>query len=80
MSASGSGRYTAKLVDGPLEGKTVSTQFANDGDPQARIEIPAGSGKSYLYTRGAGLEFDPAGDRSDKPTAVDYRFVQAIVD
>lgn len=80
MSASGSGSYTAKLIDGPLEGKTVSTHFASDGEPQARIEIPAGSGKSYLYTRGAGLEFDPAGDLTDRPTAVDYRFVQALVD
>ncbi|MGO7983537.1 hypothetical protein ACC691_37455 [Rhizobium johnstonii] len=45
--------YTAKLTDGPLEGRTVTTAFLDSGDPQPRIEIPApAGGKRYLYSRG----------------------------
>ncbi|KGJ72577.1 hypothetical protein GY21_14410 [Cryobacterium roopkundense] len=71
------GTYTAKLTDGPLEGKTVTTAFLDTGDPQPRIEIPAESGKSYLYTRGAGLEYEGS-ETPVRPTAVEYRFSEAV--
>ena len=78
MATSSSGTYTAKLTDGPLEGKTITVQFLGTGDPQPRIEIPAESGrKGYLYSRTAGLEFDSS-DHSERPTAVDYRDLEAV--
>ena len=73
-----SGTYTAKLIDGPLEGKTVSTGFLDTGDPQPRLEIAGDGGKHYVYSRGAGLEFDGADD--DRPTAVEYRFIETVFD
>jgi hypothetical protein len=76
MVTASSGTYTAKLTDGPLEGKTITTQFLDSGDPQPRIEIPAESGKRYLYARGSGLEFE--GEGSERPTAVDYRYLEAL--
>lgn len=81
MGTSSSGTYTAKLTDGPLEGKTVTTAFLDSGDPRPRIEIPAESGgKRYVYSRAAGIEFasdDPA-DR--RPSAVDYHYLEAVFD
>ncbi|MFC6354681.1 hypothetical protein [Luethyella okanaganae] len=79
MDTSTAGTYTAKLTDGPLEGKTITTSFLDSGDPQPRLEIPAESGtKRYLYVRGSGIEFgDASGER---PSAVDYRYREAIVD
>ncbi|TDW30597.1 hypothetical protein [Cryobacterium psychrophilum] len=71
------GTYTAKLTDGPLQGKTVTTEFLDSGDPQARIEIPAEAGKRYLYSRGAGLEFEGS-TTPLRPTAVEYRYVEAV--
>jgi hypothetical protein len=79
MGTSTQGTYTAKLTDGPLEGKTVTIEFLESGDPKARIEIPAAKGKRYLYARGAGLEFDST-EHPDKPSAVDYRYLQALFD
>jgi hypothetical protein len=73
-----SGTYTAKLIDGPLEGKTVSTGFLGSGDPQPRLELPGDGGKRYVYSRGAGLEFDAPDD--DRPTAVEYRFIETVFD
>lgn len=74
------GTYTAKLTDGPLEGKTITTEFLESGDPQPRIEIPADAGgKRYLYARGAGLEFESS-DLPERPTAVDYRYLEALFD
>lgn len=70
------GSYTAKFTDGPLEGKTIRTEFTSSGDPQARLTIPGASdSKKYLYRRASGVEY---GD-SDRPSAVDYRYVEAIV-
>lgn len=66
--------YTAKLVDGPLEGRTIATDFLESGDPKPRLEIPAAEGKRYIYSRGAGLEFEAEGE--DRPTAVEYRFIE----
>ena len=77
MAATSSGSYTAKLTDGPLEGKTIRTDFTEAGEPQARISIPAASAsKHYLYRRSSGLEY---GD-SASPSAVDYQYVQSVVD
>jgi hypothetical protein len=70
------GTYTAKLIDGPLEGKTISTGFLDSGDPKARLELPGDGGKRYVYSRGAGLEFDTPGD--DRPSAVEYRLIETV--
>lgn len=78
MDTSSTGSYTAKLIDGPLEGKTVSTAFLDTGDPRPRLELNADKGKRYIYTRGAGLEFDA--DDDDRPTAVEYRFIETVFD
>jgi hypothetical protein len=70
--------YTAKLIDGPLEGKTVATDFLESGDPRPRLELGTDLGKHYVYARGSGLEFDAEGDA--RPTAVEYRFVETVFD
>ncbi|KQV06110.1 hypothetical protein [Leifsonia sp. Root112D2] len=73
--------YTAKLTDGPLEGKTIRTEFLDSGDPRPRIEIPAeGGGKRYLYARAGGVEYASEDSRSDRPSAVDYRYLEALFD
>ncbi len=78
MDTSSASSYTAKLVDGPLEGKTVATAFLETGDPRPRLELSTDKGKHYIYTRGAGLEF--TADDDARPTAVEYRFVETIFD
>ncbi|MRG60456.1 hypothetical protein GE115_11350 [Agromyces sp. CFH 90414] len=78
MDTSTAGSYTAKLIDGPLEGKTVATAFADSGDPRARLELPGDSGKRYVYSRGGGLEFSAEDD--SRPTAVEYRFIETLFD
>jgi hypothetical protein len=78
MNTSTGGSYTAKLIDGPLEGKTVATAFLDSGDPQARLELKADAGKRYVYSRGGGLEFDSSG--SSQPSAVEYRFIETVFD
>ncbi len=78
MDTSSTGSYTAKLIDGPLEGKTVATAFLDTGDPRPRLELNADKGKRYIYTRGAGLEF--SADDDDRPTAVEYRFIETVFD
>jgi hypothetical protein len=76
MAATENDSYTAKFTDGPLEGKTIRTDFTETGEPQARLTIPAASSaKKYLYRRSSGLEFG----ESERPSAVDYRYVEAIV-
>jgi hypothetical protein len=73
------GTYTAKLVDGPLEGKTISTDFTAGGEAQPRIMIPTDApSKQYLYIRGRGIEFGEGSDADRRPRAVEYRFVQAV--
>ena len=80
MVTAAQGTYTAKLTDGPLEGKTVTTEFLESGDPRPRLEIPADTtGKRYLYARAAGLEFDST-EHPDQPSAVDYRYLEALFD
>ena len=69
--------YTAKLIDGPLEGKTIATGFLDSGDARPRLEIsaPAGS-KHYLYVRASGTEpvIRVMGEGEDK------LFIEEVVD
>jgi hypothetical protein len=76
MDTSSTSTYTAKLIDGPLEGKTVATAFLDSGDPRPRLELNVEQGKHYVYGRGAGLEF--SADDDDRPTAVEYRFLETV--
>lgn len=78
MDTSTTSSYTAKLIDGPLEGKTVATAFLETGDPRPRLELPTEQSKHYVYARGAGLEFASSDD--ERPTAVEYRFVETVFD
>ncbi len=67
------GTYTAKLIDGPLEGKTLSAALLESGDPQARIVIRANDrGTSYIYRRSG--EISEFADGTAAPRAVDYRY------
>jgi hypothetical protein len=74
--------YTAKLIDGPLEGKTIATDFLGSGDVRARLELtaPAG-GKHYLYVR-SGSEAEYASDdgTGERPTAIPYRYLETVFD
>ncbi|MCX7520928.1 hypothetical protein OSC27_01410 [Microbacterium sp. STN6] len=75
------GSYTAKLTDGPLEGKTIRIDFLDSGDPQPRLEIPVEStGKRYLYLRAAGVEYASEDTDSRRPSAVDYRYLETLFD
>lgn len=78
MDTSSHGSYTAKLIDGPLEGKTVATAFLDSGDPRPRLELSTDAGKHYIYSRSSGLEFETPGD--SHPSAVDYRFIETVFD
>jgi len=70
------GSYTAKLMDGPLEGKTISTAFLENGTPQGRIEIRANDrGKRYIHRRSG--EISEYADGTGAPAAVDYRYYGA---
>ena len=81
MGTTSTETYTAKMTDGPLEGKTITIEFLASGDPRPRLEIPAeSSGKKYLYARGAGLEFSSDSGSSHRPSAVEYRFLEATFD
>ena len=77
MSASTTRTYTAKLTDGPLEGKTLSADFLDSGDPRPTVDIPA-QGKTYVYARSSGQEFELEG--SDRPSAVNYRYLTTNFD
>lgn len=75
--------YTAKLIDGPLEGKTISTSFLDSGDPRPRLELRAAAGgKHYLYVRGSASETEYASDdpSGSLPSAVAYRYVETVFD
>jgi hypothetical protein len=66
--------YTVKLTDGPLEGKTIAAPLSA-GEPTATVDVPSGTaGKIYRYARTAGQEYD----ESDVPSAVNYRFLEAV--
>jgi hypothetical protein len=68
--------YTAKLLDGPLEGRTVAASFLGDGIPRGRIVLPANDrGKKYVYRRNGDIsEF---ADGTGAPGAVDYNYFGA---
>lgn len=72
MNNTSGSSYTAKLTDGPLEGKTISVGFLPSGDAKPSIEVPVDEGKAYLYTRSGNEEFDS--EDSDQPSAVGYRY------
>ncbi|MCW4458572.1 hypothetical protein [Microbacterium sp. MPKO10] len=72
MNNTSGSSYTAKLTDGPLEGKTISIEFLPSGEAKPSIEVPVDEGKSYLYVRAGMEEFDA--EDSDRPTAVGYRY------
>lgn len=84
MTTSPFGTYTAKLTDGPLEGRTITSDFLEGGDPQPRIQV-SGDDKYYLYVRAPGLEFADDADEAaaqggtPQPTAVAYRYQETIV-
>jgi hypothetical protein len=74
-----SATYTAKLLDGPLEGKTIATGFLESGDPQGRIVIPANNrGKKYVYRRNG--EISEFAEGTGAPGVVDYRYLGAEFD
>jgi len=67
--------YTVKLTDGPLEGKTISARLSDHGSPTPTVDVPSGTaGKVYRYARTTGEEYDDSG----APSAVDYRFLEAV--
>jgi hypothetical protein len=67
--------YTVKLTDGPLEGKTISAPLTDQGSPKPTVDVPSGTaGKVYRYARTTGEEYDDSG----APSAVDYRFLEAV--
>ncbi|MFF2049980.1 hypothetical protein ACFVU2_00125 [Leifsonia sp. NPDC058194] len=74
--------YTAKLTDGPLEGKTITTEFLDSGDPRPRLEIPASGGKRYLYIRvsGTDTEYASADSNANRPSAIGYRYRETVFD
>jgi hypothetical protein len=78
MSASAITTYTAKLTDGPLEGKTLSADFLDSGDPRPTVDIAAAGGKTYVYARTSGQEFES--EDSDRPSAVNYRYLTTNFD
>ncbi|GAA1942438.1 hypothetical protein [Agromyces allii] len=78
METSTTSSYTAKLIDGPLEGKTVATAFLETGEPRPRLELSGEHGKRYVYSRAGGLEFSSEND--DRPSAVEYRFLETVFD
>jgi hypothetical protein len=81
MGTSSADSYTAKLTDGPLEGKTIRTEFLESGDPRPRIEIPADNGeKRYLYARSSSVEYASDDQSDERPSAVDYRYLEAVFD
>ncbi|SMH46243.1 hypothetical protein SAMN06295885_2698 [Rathayibacter oskolensis] len=65
--------YTAKLVDGPLEGKTLRRPYGGESAPAARLEIPgARAGSRYIYLLSGALEHDEGSGAL--PTAAAYRY------
>lgn len=73
--------YTAKLIDGPLEGKTIATSFLDASAPRPRLELPSSTaGKRYLYVRAAGaeIEFAPDDASGSLPSAVAYRYLETL--
>lgn len=65
--------YSAMLIDGPLEGKTISIPF-HAGQAQARLSIPSSTGgKSYVYVVTDHAEYSETSEPGH-PVAVAYRY------
>ncbi|MWV49237.1 hypothetical protein GRS96_08095 [Rathayibacter sp. VKM Ac-2803] len=65
--------YTAKLVDGPLEGKTLRRSYDGASTPAARLAIPGPrAGSHYVYLYSGALEHDEGS--GSLPTAAAYRY------
>ena len=65
--------YTAKLTDGPLEGKTLRRAYGDEQAPAARLEIPTGrNGSRWIYLLAGSLEHDEGA--GSLPTAAAYRY------
>ena len=76
--------YSAKFIDGPLEGTTMRVDFTESGDPRPRLEIAADSEEQpstrFVYVRGSGLEFDERQPDRERPSAVEYRYQEVLAD
>lgn len=78
-SAPTTSAYTAKFVDGPLEGKTLRRSYGESTAPAGRLEIPgARAGTRYLYLLAGSLEHDEGA--GDLPTAAAYRYQRVTAD
>lgn len=71
--------YTAKFLDGPLEGKTLRRSYGEATAPAGRLEIPAArEGARYLYLLAGALEHEEGGGAW--PTAAAYRYLRVSSD
>lgn len=71
--SSASTAYTAKLLDGPLEGKTLRRPYGDETMPTARLEILGSRpGSHYIYLLAGLLEHDEGS--GSRPTAAGYRY------
>ena len=76
--------YTAKFIDGPLQGRTRRVDFLAAGDPAPRLEVAADAGEQpstrFVYVRGSVLEFDEGQPDRERPSAVEYRYLEVLTD
>jgi hypothetical protein len=78
-SAPTTSAYTAKFLDGPLEGKTLRRSYGEATAPAGRLEIPAArEGTRYLYLLAGALEHDEGAGAL--PTAAAYRYLRVSAD
>lgn len=73
--------YTAKLIDGPLEGKTIATAFLDEGGLRPLLTLPTvTSGKHYIYVRATGteVEYAPGDSAVSRPSAAAYRYLETV--
>ncbi|QHC58028.1 hypothetical protein [Rathayibacter sp. VKM Ac-2760] len=78
-SAPTTSAYTAKFVDGPLEGKTLRRPYGDASAPAGRLDIPgARAGSHYLYLLAGALEHDEGA--GTLPTAAAYRYQRVSSD
>ena len=62
----------------------MRVDFMESGDPRPRLEIAADSeeqpSKRFVYVRGSGLEFDEHQPDRERPSAVNYRYLEVLAD
>ncbi|AAT88408.1 hypothetical protein ATY41_10820 [Leifsonia xyli subsp. xyli] len=83
MAPTSTTTYTAKLLDGPLEGKTIAMTFLDEDGLRPRLELPSTTaGKRFVYVRAASaeVEFAPGDARTPLPSAAAYRYVETVFD